>query len=305
MTSINDDESRFCPDCGYNLRGLSGETCPECGLNFSGMSSSPIPWEYRAELGRLKAFWRTVWLVTFRPTRLVRAVGGPVDLTAAIQFRRIVMGMVAVAVIWFYVATVGFIDENGKPSAWRFKGTETSYRVAQRISGSGLGPGWELFIAWSAGATLTPVILIGLILTLWGACRSPGLVLWTMRLDPVRRERMMVISAYACAPLTWAPICVGMWHVSRTMADSDWSRIAREGWVVFTGVTWACIGIAAITAVWAPVRVFGRGMKSGVGGILVGAVGGLPAGLVLGAVVGLGILPCVVGLVVIAIGSLR
>ena len=30
----------FCPDCGYNLRGLLGDVCPECGGDIAEVRSA-------------------------------------------------------------------------------------------------------------------------------------------------------------------------------------------------------------------------------------------------------------------------
>ncbi len=58
----------FCQDCGYNLRGLTGDRCPECGRSLEGLRSnvSKIPWVRRKEIGRFRAYWKTVWFVMFR-----------------------------------------------------------------------------------------------------------------------------------------------------------------------------------------------------------------------------------------------
>src|SRR5690606_33860096 len=57
----------FCPWCGYDLRGRVGEACPECGgrIDREELLRSQIPWSHRRTLGRIRAFWQTVWLVTF------------------------------------------------------------------------------------------------------------------------------------------------------------------------------------------------------------------------------------------------
>src|SRR6185312_470110 len=104
----------------------------------------PIPWEHRREIGRWKAFWRTVLLVTFRPARIARAVGGPVDEIAARRFGWVVRALVALGAIWFYGAFLGF----ARHSAWRFNAVATYGEI---------GPKWEFFVLWSAGATVMPV----------------------------------------------------------------------------------------------------------------------------------------------------
>src|SRR5438477_13137741 len=96
---------RFCPDCGYDLRGLSSERCPECGLSIdAAMVESPIPWAHRARIGRLRAFRRTVILATFRPKRLAAAVAVTVDYADARLFRRLVVLQVSLP---FVIALIG------------------------------------------------------------------------------------------------------------------------------------------------------------------------------------------------------
>ena len=45
---------RFCPDCGYDLRGISSDRCPECGhaVDPTSLAISIIPWTHRRSLGR-------------------------------------------------------------------------------------------------------------------------------------------------------------------------------------------------------------------------------------------------------------
>jgi len=79
----------FCPECDYNLRGLTSDRCPECGLklDFIDAPESPVPWERRAQLGRLRTYWQTVFLVLFRTKLFCRAMYRPVSYRAARRFQ--------------------------------------------------------------------------------------------------------------------------------------------------------------------------------------------------------------------------
>ena len=67
------DQDAFCIHCQYNLRGLTEPRCPECGKPFdpAALNTSLIPWVHRRGIGRFRAFWRTIWRVTFSPRRLL------------------------------------------------------------------------------------------------------------------------------------------------------------------------------------------------------------------------------------------
>ncbi len=60
-----------CPVCGYNLSGSVSDRCSECGYSLVDMGSpvSRIPWVHRKELGRFRAYWRTMWMVIKQPRR--------------------------------------------------------------------------------------------------------------------------------------------------------------------------------------------------------------------------------------------
>ena len=83
---------RFCPGCGYDLRGIPSDRCPECGTPFDpNQPTEPqIPWSHRDTLGRRKAFWRTVKIATFNTSRFAGEVNRPVSLPDAKAFRRAV-----------------------------------------------------------------------------------------------------------------------------------------------------------------------------------------------------------------------
>jgi len=82
----------ICPFCGYNLRGTPGVKCSECGKEFdrSTMTVSQIPWSHRRKIGRMRAFVKTCWMVTWRPGKLAEEMNRPVSLKDAMAFRRVV-----------------------------------------------------------------------------------------------------------------------------------------------------------------------------------------------------------------------
>src|SRR3990172_2603904 len=79
----------FCQTCGYNLRGLTGNRCPECGGSLDGVRSliPQIPWMYRKDTGRFRAYWRTVWFVMFRQAQFCDEMARPVSFRDSQSFR--------------------------------------------------------------------------------------------------------------------------------------------------------------------------------------------------------------------------
>jgi hypothetical protein len=82
-------EGLYCPDCGYDLRGLTSNRCPECGFSLEpARTPEPqIPWVHRRQIGRFRAYWRTVAAATFRPKRFCLEILRPVSYSDAQRFR--------------------------------------------------------------------------------------------------------------------------------------------------------------------------------------------------------------------------
>src|SRR5688572_29554412 len=89
--SIPAEVDLICPECGYDLRGIESRQCPECGqeLDRDKLRRSSIPWNYRHEIGRWKAYWRTVEMVIRRPGLVAADVTRSVSLEDAQKFRRV------------------------------------------------------------------------------------------------------------------------------------------------------------------------------------------------------------------------
>jgi hypothetical protein len=85
---------RFCDSCGYNLRGLTNDRCPECGREFDPNAPpiAQIPWLRRSQIGAWRAYWQTVFAVTFHPVQFARETGKPVwlKLADAERFRKLI-----------------------------------------------------------------------------------------------------------------------------------------------------------------------------------------------------------------------
>src|SRR5258705_13028849 len=77
----------LCGSCGYNLRGVPSDRCPECGQQFdpSHLIADLIPWEQRKHIGRVRAFWRTAWMASFRPKQQAQKLDWPMRLSAPRQ----------------------------------------------------------------------------------------------------------------------------------------------------------------------------------------------------------------------------
>jgi len=98
----------YCVRCGYHLRGVVGDRCPECGYDLAGLRStqSGIPWSHRRETGRLRAFWATVWAVTFRTRKFCEEHAREVSYRDARLFQWVTILHVFPSVMLLLVALV-------------------------------------------------------------------------------------------------------------------------------------------------------------------------------------------------------
>ena len=106
MDRVPIPEHVYCPACAYHLYRLEGERCPECGYDVAGLrgAESGIPWVHRREIGWLRAFWATVWLVTFRNRKFCEEYARPVDYREARRFQFTLLAQVAIPLVGLIVA---------------------------------------------------------------------------------------------------------------------------------------------------------------------------------------------------------
>ena len=165
----------YCPQCGYNLRGLTSDKCPECGYDVAIVrrGESLLPWVNREKLGWLKAYWKTVWMVMFRSEMFSLEICRPVSEPDARSFRRATilhayLPMVLLTVLW----AIADFD---------------SFKATAEFAGYGL------IVAFHLGIFTCILLTTAL----------PHYTLYHRDIPLVKRNRVATIALYGCAPLAW------------------------------------------------------------------------------------------------------
>jgi hypothetical protein len=294
---IEDDLDYFCIGCGYNLRGLTSEQCPECGLRIDAARGSSIPWEGRKVMGKIRAFWRTMMEGMFHENRLAGAVARPVDAASAMRFRLIISVLTALpaSVLFFVIAEVQ--GGTGFLSVWRPYLPSWPFALPQfpRL--------WELPILWSAGATILPVLPMGLFVTVFLWTGVLGYWVRAAGMSDERRKRGAAISAYLSAPLAFAIIPTAafgvVWAIWEVNGYFIWKICA--GFLIF-----GYASCAIIVAIYQRNAVKLISTLTHEGWVRkVCSIAGLPICWVLAAVAGLVLFPMLVGLIWLMVDSLR
>jgi hypothetical protein len=168
----------FCQDCGYNLRGLTSERCPECGRSLEGLRSevSKILWVHRKEIGRFRAYWKTVWFVMFRQKEFCDEMARPVSYRDSQGFRWLTIAfaylpLLAAAVLGVFLYTRSPTDST-------------------------------LFILFWTNAGLGITIHAGGILFFVAAIGVPSYFFESRSVPIPLRNRGIALSYYACGPLS-------------------------------------------------------------------------------------------------------
>ena len=175
-----------CPRCGYDLRGNSAGVCPECGEAFdaAALTTAAIPWQSRREIGRFRAFRRTVWLAVRRPKELAAQASRPVDYADARRFQ-----IVCVTLAWLTFTPLAAIG---------------MWIALRQVAAAGLtGP--DTWAGWLADGAIVLAAAVGLFLWLLTASGVASYFFHPRQLPVELQDRAVALSYYTAAPLAFAP----------------------------------------------------------------------------------------------------
>lgn len=238
----------FCPECGYDLQAIASDRCPECGLAIdrSRLGESTIPWVHRKQIGRIRAFYRTVKLATFSPREFAKEMSRAAHFRDAVLFRRVAV-CCALAPIGV-VLTIGYLY------------ALANFQVYMVLRAADL--------VWSRddllGSVLqmlgVPLIWICLAMFLFACTGVCSYFFHPKELSVVRQNRAIALSYYACGPLAWSPIVMLL-----AVGGSVLSALSYEYKFVLDPVllslliliTWLPLLLLLIAIVRAPVVLIG------------------------------------------------
>jgi len=298
----------YCPECGYNLHALESiGRCPECGLTIdrAGFARSRIPWVHRRHLGRIRAYWRTLWLAILKPGTIAAEASRRVDYRDAQKFRFVTAFVAAVSVIAGLVGAM----------VWYGSAAIYSFITPATIPGWGLGtqasPMFDLVIPWDAGATWPPVVPLAALLTSVLVTGVASYWFHPRSISVVRQNRAIALSYYACAPMTMAFIPLLTLVAVAVLREAGVNDPAKTTWEFVRDATHilnifaAFSGFVVLAATWrSTMTILSRTTHPGTGRfLLAGAL--IPVTWVLCAALSLVAFPWAVGFVRLVIGSLR
>lgn len=187
------DEDLLCPQCGYSLFGIKRNQCPECGEKFDAekLRTSQIPWSHRKEIGRFRAYWRTVFLVMFRTKTFCTEIVRPVSYGDAKRFQWMthVYASIGVAMAIVCAAVMAASEHDIDIRFWSLD-----------LELDPTGRGMIIFWIVLAAMTILWLFLASAVHTYW----------FHPRYLPIRQQnRSLAISFYACAPLAVMPVTLG------------------------------------------------------------------------------------------------
>jgi hypothetical protein len=241
VTETNSIVELYCPNCGYDLRGIDSARCPECGaeIDRSKFGESILPWLHRHQIGRFRAFWRTVRMATFRPKALAEEMSRPARFADAILFRRIVVlhAMITIA------------------------GPLTLVYLLNGLPGTGSDN-----LLWSSQDRLGSLLQLAAVPLGW-ACLAMFFFAITgvgsyffhpKSISVVRQNRAVALSCYACAPLAYLPVTAILFAIA-TFVGTEMvrpSELLLSGMILLVG--YAPLALQIIAMIRTPVILLGR-----------------------------------------------
>jgi len=186
-------EDIFCPACGYNLYGGPGMNCPECGYSLVGLRSqaTQVPWVHRGMRGRFRAYWQTVWMVTFRNRLFCEEYARPVSYRGAKTFQW-------VTVLHFYlpVLVVTLLIYATVPPD-----LEVPDFMQQMMAGGPFRLRAPLLERLYAATWPAVVLHVCMILLLLAATAAPSYFYHPREVSVGRQNSAVAMSYYTCGPL--------------------------------------------------------------------------------------------------------
>ncbi|MDP6633323.1 MAG: hypothetical protein QGG42_00310 [Phycisphaerae bacterium] len=182
---------------------------------------SKIPWENRKQIGRIRAYWRTAWMVMANPSELQQFLDAPVCEKHAKSFRRVTMQLTAI--VTFGVLIV-LLSKSIRFAFW----SAYSLRAFESI-----------VLGVLARMILAVLALIGLFL----ATRSLEWFSNPKDFDPVRQDRAIALSCYVCGPILIVTVTGGIASLAiiftRTVQDMQTiMRVISLAWVAVFLAWW-------------------------------------------------------------------
>ena len=231
-----DGPGGVCPACGYDLRGAVDARCSECGLviDRAALERTAIPWAYRREVGRVRAFFKTVWRVTLDLKALRLEAAKPQSARDAILFRRWLAGLVAACL----TGLAGLLIAAGGIA-------EIVVQKPGVFAASAL-PGWEqdLGVPWSAGVALPGAIFAYAVLTAVVLTAAPAAIFRTAGMSPRAAEAARAIGCYAAAPLLWLMPAAAAFAALWALAELD--RPPSERLTLGLAAAWILLALLAL-----------------------------------------------------------
>jgi hypothetical protein len=291
----------LCPACGYDLRAATGNRCSECGLviDLTALGRTSIPWAYRRAVGRVRAFLKTVWLITVDARSLRHEAAKPHSAGDGVTFRRWVTVPVAAGSVGLslLLISLGAIEDAVVQQAELFR-----FRGIDRVP---TGFEQDFLVPWSAGVALRPALFGYAVLVAVYVSGAPGPIFRRGGMPSGRAEAARAMGDYAAAPLVWllpatATFAAAAWLSGELDGSYEESRffpaVAGAGWLL------AVLGLGGAvyrTGQWRA-RVTRRGYATGFS-----AMGELLLRWVVGVAVLLCVVPWCVGFLWIVIDSFR
>lgn len=211
-------EDLFCPQCGYNLRGLSSANCPECGLvlDRADMLYSRLPWTHRQRIGYFRAYWRTLILGTFKTPDLAEELARPVSFRDAQLFR-----FITIVVGWAPLATASLILALvfQKQGTFLWNGFGMS-AMASSVNRFALDVLWPL----GAGVTFPGVFPLSLAVFLILLSGVSSYFFHPRSMPPKLQNRGVAMSYYACAAIAFLPVMLLIAGVAVAVANTSFAN---------------------------------------------------------------------------------
>jgi hypothetical protein len=297
-------EDLYCPECGYNLHALDGiDRCPECGLRIDrlGFARSRVPWVHRRHVGRIRAYWRTVWLATLRPRELAAEAARRVNYTDAQRFRWVTAFVAAAPVMAGLVAAMVIY---GSPAFFSVINPAVFPRWAMGGNPSAL---FDFLIPWDAGATWPPVLPLAALLAFVFVTGVATYWFHPRTIPVVHQNRAIALAYYGCGPLALVSVPALAFIALALMKDAGLDNQANASWAVVRVVeifTWVT-GLLVVAAFWRSTMVLLHRTTESKVSRLISAGLLIPLQWVCCAALVLVVVPWVVGYLRLVVGSLR